>query len=88
MTATPRESSEWRAVIVKADDQVLTDHVDVCVTARGVRPTSETWQAAELRDGKTCVRVAGLTAGYWWAWGRGTVGDEEGVVGPFEFGVS
>lgn len=85
MSTTPRESSEWRGVEVKASGQILTSGVEVCVTARGVRPTEATWKSATMRDGKTCVRVADLTPGYWWAFGRGTVGDEVGVVGPFEF---
>lgn len=87
MTSTPRESSEWRAIAVELNGQAMTTNVEVCITPYKVRPTEADWQAATLRDGKTCVRVAGRAAGYWWGWGRGTSGDEKGVVGPFPFTI-
>lgn len=78
MTATPRETDEYRSFTVTGDDQVLTTNVEVCVVPYGDRPSS--WTTAQVRDGKTTVHIAGLTRGDYDVYARPTFGDEKPVI--------
>lgn len=80
MSSTPHESNELRIVTVLVDGQPVTSGVEVCITTLQVRPVEGGWAAATVRDGKTLVRVAGLTSDIYRVWARVTRGDEVAVI--------
>jgi hypothetical protein len=85
-STAPHETAEWWPFTVTVDGVPVTTGVDTCVTTSMARPLS--WTPVTVRDGKTLIRIAGLTAGTYRAWARVTRSDETAVVELGYFSIS
>jgi hypothetical protein len=85
-SSIPRESSEWHPFTVTVDGTPVTTGVETAVTTISARPA--TWTPATVRDGKTLIRIAGLTPSTYRAWARITRSDETAVVDLGLFSIS
>lgn len=77
-SSIPRESAEWWPFTVTVNGTTVTTGVETALTPMTARPI--TWMPATVRDGKTLIRIAGLTPSTYRAWARITRSDETAVV--------
>jgi hypothetical protein len=77
-SSVPRESVEWWPFTVTVNGSPITTGVETALTLTNARPA--TWTPATVRDGKTLIRIAGLTPSTYRAWARVTRSDETAVV--------